>query len=166
MKEVLGFSIREVGFYSSIPYLLMWIVSILSGFLCDYLISRQFVSVLNARKLFTALCKFSRIIQIQSHFDLIHLCLCTAGIFPAIFVAIASYARCDRFFVVLCFILAYGFNGNYYPGMRVNALDLAPNYAGSVIAVTNGFGALSGVAAPIFVGIMTPDVIQTECFIG
>lgn len=84
-----------------------------------------------------------------------------AGIFPAIFVVVASYAGCDRLLVVLCFILAYGFNGNYYPGMRVNALDLAPNYAGSIIAVTNGFGAMSGVAAPIFVGIMTPDVIQT-----
>lgn len=51
-----------------------------------------------------------------------------------------------------------GFNGNYYPGMRVNALDLSPNYAGSIIAITNGAGSLAGIAAPTFVGMMTPNV--------
>lgn len=58
-----------------------------------------------------------------------------------------------------------GFLGNYYPGMRVNALDLAPNYAGSIIAVTNGFGSLTAIVAPVFVGMMIPDVSnKTQIF--
>lgn len=48
--------------------------------------------------------------------------------------------------------------GNFYPGMKVNTIDLSPNYAGSLMALTNGLGALMGVAAPAFVGIMTHDV--------
>lgn len=48
--------------------------------------------------------------------------------------------------------------GNFYPGMKVNTIDLSPNYAGSLMALTNGLGALTGIAAPAFVGIMTPDV--------
>lgn len=52
------------------------------------------------------------------------------------------------------------FNGNYYPGMRVNALDLSTNYAGTIIAITNGAAALAGIAAPASIGYMTPDVIQ------
>ena len=29
--------------------------------------------------------------------------------------------------------------------MKVNALDLSPNYAGSLMATTNGIGALTGI---------------------
>lgn len=82
-----------------------------------------------------------------------------AGIFPATFTVIASYAGCDRLSVVICFTLAMAFNGNYYPGMRVNALDLSPNYAGTIMAITNGAGALAGIAVPSFIGYMTPDVM-------
>lgn len=57
MKDVLGFSVHDVGLYSSLPFLPMWIVSILSGFLCDFLINKKYLTVLQARKLFTALCK-------------------------------------------------------------------------------------------------------------
>lgn len=53
-----------------------------------------------------------------------------------------------------------GFIGFYYVSMKVNSLDLSPNYAGSLMALTNGFGALTGVAVPTFVGFMTPDVRQ------
>lgn len=57
MKEVLGFSVADVGFYSSMPYLLMWIVSLSSGFICDHLISGQYITVTQARKLFAGLCE-------------------------------------------------------------------------------------------------------------
>lgn len=56
-------------------------------------------------------------------------------------------------------MMAMGFMGNYYPGMRVNVLDLSPNYAGTIIAISNGAGSLSGVAVPTFIGYMVPDVI-------
>lgn len=58
MKEVLGFTVREVGLYSSIPYLLMWITSLVSGFICDHLISGNYVTVTQARKIFAALGMF------------------------------------------------------------------------------------------------------------
>lgn len=51
-----------------------------------------------------------------------------------------------------------GFLGNFYPGLKVNALDLSPNYAGSLMALTNGIGGLTGVAVPPFVGFMAPQV--------
>lgn len=60
--------------------------------------------------------------------------------------------------VVVWFTLAMGFMGTFYPGMKVNPLDLSPNYAGSIMAVTNGIGAITGVVAPSFVGLMTPNV--------
>lgn len=55
-----------------------------------------------------------------------------------------------------------GFMGNYYPGLRVNLLDLSPNYCGSIMALSNGIAAIAGVVAPTFVGMMTPDVSFTS----
>lgn len=56
-----------------------------------------------------------------------------------------------------------GFLGNYFPGLRVNALDLSPNYAASIISVVNGAGSLTGVVVPTFIGFMTPDVRPKSC---
>lgn len=55
MKEVLGFSVHDVGLYSSLPYLLMWAVSVGSGFLSDYLTGHEYLSITQARKIFTGL---------------------------------------------------------------------------------------------------------------
>lgn len=60
--------------------------------------------------------------------------------------------------VVALFTIAMGLMGTFYPGMKVNPLDLSPNYAGSLMAVTNGIGAITGIIAPYVVGIMTPNV--------
>lgn len=61
MKEVLGFSVHDVGLYSSLPYLLMWIVSIAGGLICDWIIVRKFVTVTQARKIFATLGKLFEI---------------------------------------------------------------------------------------------------------
>lgn len=57
---------------------------------------------------------------------------------PAVFILAASYAGCNRTLTVAFFIVAMGFMGAYYAGMKVNALDLSPNYAGPLMAITNG----------------------------
>lgn len=69
----------------------------------------------------------------------------------------ASYAGCSKTWVVIHFTLAMGFMGTFYPGMKVNPLDLSPNYAGTLMALTNGIGAITGIIAPTLVGIMTPN---------
>lgn len=143
MKEVLGFSVRDVGLYSSLPYLLKWIISISSGFLCDYLISKKYVTTTNIRKIVAGLC----------------------GILPASFILAASYAGCNKLIVVIWFTLGMGFLGLYYSSLRINIFDLSPNYAASLMAVANGAASFSGVVAPTFVGMMTPDVSRIISFI-
>lgn len=55
MSEVLQFPIKDNGIYSSLPYLVMWGVSVSTGFLSDFLIVRSFVTITGARKWFTAI---------------------------------------------------------------------------------------------------------------
>lgn len=57
MKEILGFAVRDIGLYFSLLSLLSWIVSIISGFLSDFLIRKEYLTVVQARKFFTVLCK-------------------------------------------------------------------------------------------------------------
>lgn len=84
--------------------------------------------------------------------------LLLASVFPAIFIMFASYAGCNKTWVVIHFTLAMGFMGTFYPGMKVNPLDLSPNYAGTLMALTNGIGAITGIITPALVGFMTTNV--------
>lgn len=54
MSDVLHFSIKDLGFYASAPFLIMWIVCIGTGFLSDWLITTERMSITQARKWFTA----------------------------------------------------------------------------------------------------------------
>lgn len=58
MNDVLKFSIKENGLYSSLPYVSMWVVAQMSGCLSDFLINRNYISITNARKIFTAIGNF------------------------------------------------------------------------------------------------------------
>lgn len=81
-----------------------------------------------------------------------------ASIGPAICIILASYAGNDEFAVVALFTVSMGLMGAFYPGMKVNALDLSTNFAGTLMAIVNGIGALSGIITPYLVGVLTPDV--------
>lgn len=56
------------------------------------------------------------------------------------------------------FTIAMGTMGTFYCGMKCNGLDLCPNYAGTLMAVVNGVGAISGIITPYLISALTPDV--------
>lgn len=140
MKEVLRFDVSENGLWNSIPYAAMWIVSMLGGWVCDWLIVKNYMTITVARRFFT----------------------CLAAIGPAIFIMIASYAGCDTTVAVWMFTIAMGFMGTFYCGMKVNALDLSPNFAGIIMAITNGIGAATGIITPYLTGAITENHTVNE----
>uniref|UniRef100_A0A6P7F7L5 Inorganic phosphate cotransporter n=1 Tax=Diabrotica virgifera virgifera TaxID=50390 RepID=A0A6P7F7L5_DIAVI len=135
MSDVLKFSIVDNGIWNSIPYLVMWICSMFSGWLCDFLITRKYLKITFARKLFTIISSMG----------------------PSVFSMAASYSGCDKNLTVTMFTLAMAFKAPFYCGFKVNALDLAPNYAGIVMAVVNGMGAIAGGIAPFLAGALTEN---------
>lgn len=122
MSDVLQFSIKDNGIYSSLPYLLMWIVSVSTGFLSDYLIVKKFLTITQARKVFTGVGMFYRLftftakdnVSITEFHCIVYISL--AAVFPAFLIVAASYAGCNKFLVVVWFTLAMGFMGTFYPG--------------------------------------------------
>ncbi|KAG8039041.1 hypothetical protein G9C98_003348 [Cotesia typhae] len=135
MSSVLKFSIKSNGYLSSLPYLSMWICSILSSWFADWIITAGHISRTNVRKIGTTI----------------------ASVGPGVFIVAASYAGCDGYTVVAMFTIGMTLMGTFYPGMKVNALDLSPNYSGTLMAVVNGVGAFTGIITPIVVGELTPN---------
>ncbi|XP_047513603.1 putative inorganic phosphate cotransporter isoform X1 [Pieris napi] len=135
MTGVLKFDIHRTGTLAALPYIVMWISSIIFGWLCDKIVKRQWMTVTNARKTFTTI----------------------ASVGPGICMILASYSGCNTETVVILFTASMGLMGAFYPGMKVNALDLSSNYAGTIMAIVNGIGAITGIIAPFLVGLLTPD---------
>lgn len=84
--------------------------------------------------------------------------LILAAMGPAIFILIAAYSGCNRVQAVVMFTVGMGFMGTFYSGLKVNAMDLSPNFAGTVMAFVNGIGGLTGIFVPYLVGILTESV--------
>ncbi|XP_070490732.1 putative inorganic phosphate cotransporter [Chironomus tepperi] len=135
MADVLKFDIKENGLYSTLPYISMWVMSIVFATLSDWMLAKKFISLTASRKLFTSI----------------------AFTIPGIFLIIASFSGCNRIMAVIMFTIAMGFMSAFYSGIKANNLDLSPNFAGAIMALTNGWGAVIGIITPYMIGVLTPN---------
>ncbi|CAG9786236.1 unnamed protein product [Diatraea saccharalis] len=135
MTDVLKFNIKSTGILSALPYVAMWIASFLFGLVCDFCVKRKYHSIQNARKIYTTI----------------------AATGPGICIIMASYSGCDKTLAVFWFIFAMTLMGAYYSGMKINPLDITPNYAGTTTAMVNGIAAISAIITPYLIGLVTPD---------
>ena len=136
LAYVLKVPILQNGLYSALPSTVMLAVIGISGPLSDFLINRNYLSIRNSRVFFNSM---------------------STGL-PGFFMIGASYAGCDQVTVMILFALSKGFMGFLYSGIKMNTIDLSPNYAGVINALCNGFGAISGFMAPYVVGLLTTNV--------
>lgn len=104
------------------------------SWVADWIITKEYISITNVRKLGTTV----------------------ASVVPGTFIVLASFAKCDSTLVVTLIVLGVTFLGFGIPSLKVNALDLSPNYSGTVMAISNGAAACTGIVAPILVGVLTP----------
>lgn len=123
MADVLKFDIQSNGFYSTLPYIAMWIMSIVFAALSDWILCKNLISLTASRKLFTTI----------------------SFTIPGIFLVVASFSGCNKIMAVIMFTFAMGFMSAFYSGIKANNLDLSPNFAGAIMALTNGAGAIVGI---------------------
>lgn len=57
MNEILGFSLAKAGFLASLPYICRWLGGIVFALLMDHLRQKQFMTLMNLRRLFCVFCK-------------------------------------------------------------------------------------------------------------
>ncbi|XP_035476029.2 sialin [Scophthalmus maximus] len=135
MNNILHFDLKSNGFLSALPYLGALVVSTLSGVAADSLIEKRVMSVTAMRKLFTI----------------------TGMMFPAVFLVAVGYSGCSHVLTVTFLTLSTATGGTTAAGVFINQIDIAPRYAGFLLGITNTFGTIPGVVAPIATGYFTKD---------
>lgn len=123
---------------SALPYLVMWLISLAVCPVSDFLINRQYISVSTGRKLFNSI----------GHWV------------PALTLIALPFMR-GPFEAVALLTIGIGFNGFTYCGYILNHMDLTPNFAGSLMGLTNSLANIMSILGPLTVGYIlteTPDV--------
>ncbi|KAK7072051.1 hypothetical protein SK128_002758 [Halocaridina rubra] len=108
MKNILGFSIKENGLLSAAPFLSRYIGGIMASTLGDWLLARQLISIVNNRRLFSAIAMFG----------------------PALMVIGVAYSGCNSAAAITLLCLTMFFNGSISTSLFVNHCDIAPNFSG------------------------------------
>ncbi|XP_072532356.1 sialin [Salminus brasiliensis] len=135
MDTVLHFDLRQNSFLSALPYLGGWLFSVLSGVIADNLLERELLSITAVRKIFTAV----------------------GLLLPAGFLVAVAFSGCSGVLAVTFLTLSSTIGGASSAGVYMNQIDIAPRYAGVLLGITNTFGTIPGVLAPIAVGQLTKD---------
>ncbi|KAK7082383.1 hypothetical protein SK128_002997 [Halocaridina rubra] len=132
MKNILHFSIAHNSFISALPYLVMWMFSIVAGLIADSLRTKGYLSTTATRRIFNSI-----------------------GIYgPMICLVLVGYAGCDKDKAIALLCGAVGLNGGTYSGYMNSHLDIAPNFAGTLMGITNTVATIPGFLAPIVVGYL------------
>lgn len=110
------------------------------GSISKYLIDHGYISVTISRKLFNSIGHWVPLI-----------CL----------IGLAYTAKEQKSLAIVLLTMAVGFNAGTYVGYLINHIDLAPNFAGIMIGITNGLGNFTAILAPQFLGY----VISVEVYL-
>ena len=135
MKTVQGLDIKKNGLLSALPFLLRYFGGIILCRIADYLVSRKLLSTTNVRRIFNS------IALIPPAIALIMIAFATGGL------------ECDTTYVIVILCVGMFFNGAFSAGNFSSHLDLAPNFAGTLMGISNTFaGGVTGFVVPTVIG--------------
>ncbi|KAL0839190.1 hypothetical protein ABMA28_017158 [Loxostege sticticalis] len=135
LSQVQGVSIKSNGLMSAIPYLAIFIFSFPFGYLADLVIRKKWCSLTITRKIFNSI-----------------------GFFGPGFALIGlSYAPADVTIAVVLLTVVMILNAGHFTGFLLGHIDMAPNFAGTMSGITNGFANVLSIFAPLAAGLILID---------
>ncbi|RXG50903.1 hypothetical protein Avbf_05174 [Armadillidium vulgare] len=85
---------------------------------------------------------------------------------PGICLLSLSLVECNRNLTVTLIFVAISLQGGIYSGWLINAIDIAPNFAGTLYGITNALASIPSWVAPMLVGTITNhnhiDILNIE----
>lgn len=140
MKDVLGFSIKQNGMLSALPYIGCAIMAVLSGQFADYLREKRNCATVKVRKALSLV----------------------GMIGPAIFLVAAGFTGCNYTLAVTFLTISSSLGGVSASGFNINHLDIAPSYAGILLGITNTFATIPGMVGPVIARSLTANNTMEE----
>lgn len=135
MKDVFHFNIKENGLLSSLPYFGKYIMAVLASWLADYLRRTGKLSTTATRKIFTTFAVF----------------------LPGLLMVAQAQLGTSAPFSVAIFTLALTINGAVTAGYLANALDIAPNFSGTIFGMANTLSSIGGFMSAFMVAALTNE---------
>nr|CAH7740044.1 unnamed protein product [Callosobruchus chinensis] len=140
MKSVLNYKISENAVLTALPFLCMWLFSMVFSKTLDTLREKKIISTTAARKIATG----------------------CASVVPMICFIILCYIGCRRTLAVVIMTVAVMSIGGMFCGFLSNHIDIAPNFAGTLMALTNTVATIPGIIVPVFVGKLTESDVSNS----
>ncbi|EZA50530.1 putative inorganic phosphate cotransporter isoform X2 [Ooceraea biroi] len=135
MTGVLNFKIDKSGWISALPYLAMWLLSFPVSWLSDFALEKGMPRGI-----------VRKISNTVAHWG------------PAIALACMSVIPTDNYiWAVLLLIISVGLNAGSLCGFQINHIDLSPNFAGTMMSITNFMATIASIIAPLIVSVIAPD---------
>ncbi|XP_059058437.1 putative inorganic phosphate cotransporter [Achroia grisella] len=139
MSNVLKVNIKDNGLLSALPYLAMYLLSFVFSWLADFLVNRNLIRKVTSRKIFNTIAFWG----------------------PAVALLILSYLPPGHLaLAVVILTFTVGLNGAHYVGFMLSHLDLSPNFASTLMGITNAVAGIFSIMAPLSVSVVVQD--QTE----
>ncbi|KAF7266644.1 vesicular glutamate transporter 3-like [Rhynchophorus ferrugineus] len=132
MKDVLNLKISENALYTAVPFLSVFFFMIILGKIMDILRAKKVFTTTEARKVATGI-------------------QCIGPLFCFIGVCYIENVTAILILITLAVMLM----GGMFSGYLANHIDIAPNFAGTLMGITNTAGTLSGIGVPLFVNEVT-----------
>ncbi|XP_064480257.1 putative inorganic phosphate cotransporter [Ornithodoros turicata] len=130
LTSVLHYGLANNGILSAFPYLLGAIMSCLGSVVSDLLRTRKIMPITKNRKLFN-----------------------TLGVAaPGIFLLILPSVGCNRHWNMILLGIAGGLHGLAHSGFMSAYVDMAPDFAGTLLGISNIGGSIPGFVIPSLLG--------------
>ncbi|CAG9564942.1 unnamed protein product [Danaus chrysippus] len=133
MKQILKFNMTENAVTTALPFLSLWFFSMALSKTLDWLRAKGSITTTTARKIGTLF----------------------ASAVPAICLFCLCFVGCNRSLAVALTTVGVTSIGGMFCGFLSNHIDIAPNFAGTLMAITNTVATIPGIVVPIFVGVLT-----------
>ncbi|KAM7292521.1 putative inorganic phosphate cotransporter [Ixodes scapularis] len=133
LKNILHFDIKQNGYVSALPYLLGTVTSWSAGILADHIRRRDLFSTSIIRKFFNSVSFFG----------------------TAVCLFAVTFVGCNYILSVAFLTVGMGLNAFAFSGYMVTHVDMSPDFAGTLMGMTNAFANLAGFLAPLAVGSLT-----------
>ncbi|XP_049873011.1 putative inorganic phosphate cotransporter [Pectinophora gossypiella] len=134
MNKILGVDIKKNGVYSSLPYIAMYMTTILFGNLADWAVNRKILSVANIRRVGNSI----------------------GMVVSSMFLVGFSFVTSTLMGVILL-VMCLATHSGIHIGFHINSIDLAPNFAGPIMAVGNMLANLACLIVPVMVSNIIGD---------
>ncbi|KAJ2948833.1 hypothetical protein O0L34_g5760 [Tuta absoluta] len=136
MANVLGADIKQNGVLSALPYFTIFAISFAVGYTADWIIKRKWLSTTNTRKMFNSIGLYG------------------AGL---ALVGLSYVPPGELKEDVTLLMVAVGINAGNFAGYMLVHIDMAPNFAGTLMGITNCFANIVSLIAPLAAGAMLND---------